>query len=60
MVVSSSQQSNLMALLGPGVAVYLAIFWPDIPVMQRTVGVFFVALVSPCGRRCATRAASRK
>jgi len=36
---------NLMALLGAGVAVYLAFFWPDMLVMQRTVGLFFVALV---------------
>ncbi len=36
---------NLMALLGAGVMVYLAIFWPDMSVMQRTVGLFFVALV---------------
>ena len=36
---------NLMALLGVGVAVYLALFWPEMPVMQRTVGLFFIALV---------------
>ena len=36
---------NLMALLGAGVAVYLAFFWPDMLVMQRTVGLLFVALV---------------
>jgi uncharacterized protein with HXXEE motif len=36
---------NLMALLGACVAVYLAIFWRDMPVMQRTVGLFFIALV---------------
>ena len=28
---------NLMALLGAGVVVYLALYWPDMPVMQRTV-----------------------
>jgi Protein of unknown function with HXXEE motif len=36
---------NLMALLGAGVVVYLAIFWHDMPVMQRTVGLIFLALV---------------
>lgn len=37
---------NLLALLGVGVIAYLAIFWAEMPVMQRTVGVFFVALVA--------------
>lgn len=36
---------NLMVLLGAGVVVYLAVFWPGMPVMQRTVSLFFVALV---------------
>ena len=36
---------NLIALLGGCVVVYLAIFWHDMPVIQRTVALFFVALV---------------
>lgn len=36
---------NLMALLGAGVMVYLVIFWSEMPIMQRTVGLIFVGLV---------------
>ena len=36
---------NLLAALGIGVAIYLSVSWAVMPVLQRSVGLFFVALV---------------
>lgn len=36
---------NLLAALGIGVAIYLSVNWAVMPVLQRSVGLFSVALV---------------